>query len=314
MTFKHESVLLNETIEGLAIKPDGIYVDCTLGAGGHSSEILKRLKEGFLYAFDQDIEAIKAAKDRLSNISNHFTIIKSNFVNLKEELNKHDVYKVDGILFDLGVSSPQFDTPERGFSYKYNARLDMRMDLDQTLSAYDIINTYSFQDLYRIIHQYGEEKYARNIAREIEKVRQIKPIETTFELVDIIKRVVPAKSQREKHPAKRTFQALRIETNKELDILPKALEDAIDMLKIGGRIAVITFHSLEDRITKEIFKKYASLKDIPSKLPIQTKEEKTVLTLVNRKVITANEEELKENKRAHSAKLRIAEKNKEKEY
>lgn len=308
--FHHDSVLLKEAIEGLNINPKGIYVDCTLGGGGHSSEILKKLSTGFLYAFDQDITAINASSKKLAEISNRFEIIKSNFVNLKKELNKRNIDKVQGILFDLGVSSPQFGTKERGFSYKFDAKLDMRMDLSQDLSAYDIVNTYSFNDLYRIIRDYGEEKYAKNIAREIEKVRKEKPIETTFELVDIIKSCVPFKSQREKHPAKRTFQALRIETNKELEILPLALEEAIHMLDIKGRICVITFHSLEDKITKDIFKKYATINKLPSKLPILPEEEEPILKILNRKVITPSDEELLINKRAHSAKLRIAEKNK----
>lgn len=310
MNFQHDSVLLEEAIEGLNIKTDGIYVDCTLGGAGHSSEILQKLTTGFLYAFDQDITAIEASFKRLNQISDRFEIIKSNFVNLKNELNKRNVRKVDGILFDLGVSSPQFDTQERGFSYKYDARLDMRMDLSQSFTAYDIVNTYSFNDLYRIISKYGEERYAKNIAREIEKARKLKPIETTFELVDIIKKAIPLRNQREKHPAKRTFQALRIETNKELEILPKALNDAIDLLNVKGRICVITFHSLEDKITKDIFKKYATINKLPSKLPVLPEKEEPILTLINRKVITPSEEELSRNNRAKSAKLRIAEKNK----
>ncbi|QVK17070.1 16S rRNA (cytosine(1402)-N(4))-methyltransferase RsmH [Mycoplasmatota bacterium] len=312
-TFHHYSVLLKESIEGLNIHPNGIYVDCTLGGGGHSSEILKQLDKGFLYAFDQDIDAIEAANTRLETISNRYEIIKSNFKHIKTELEKRDVKQVDGIIFDLGVSSPQFDHGERGFSYKHDARLDMRMDVSQTLSAYEIVNDYSFQDLFRIINRYGEEKYAKNIAREIEKTRMKKPIETTLELVDVIKRSVPYKSQREKHPAKRTFQALRIETNKELEILPQTLEDAIDILKIGGRICVITFHSLEDKLTKDIFKKYSTQPEIPRGLPILPQdEEETVLKLINRKVIIATPSELEENNRSRSAKLRIACKNKEK--
>ncbi len=313
MPFNHYSVLLKESIEGLKINPNGIYVDCTLGGGGHSSEILKRLDKGFLYAFDQDCDAIKAADERLSAISKSYEIIKSNFCDLKEELNKRNVFKVNGIIFDLGVSSPQFDNGERGFSYKYDAHLDMRMDKSQKLSAYQIVNEYTFQDLYYIISRYGEENYAKNIAREIERTRLKKPIETTFELVDAIKRAVPARSQRLKHPAKRTFQALRIETNKELEILPQTLEDAIDILDIKGRICVITFHSLEDKITKDIYKKYALRKEVPRGLPIlHEQEEETVLQLINRKAIVASNDELEENNRSHSAKLRIAEKNKEK--
>ncbi len=309
--FKHDSVLLNEAIEGLKIRSDGIYVDCTLGGGGHSSEILKRLDKGFLYAFDQDSESIEAGNKRLSKISNRYEIIKSNFSSLQEELHKRNVTRVNGILFDLGVSSPQFDHGERGFSYKHNAKLDMRMDTSMGLTAYDIVNNYSFQDLFHIISRYGEEKYAKNIAREIEKSRMNKPIETTFELVDIIKRAVPMKSQREKHPAKRTFQALRIETNRELEVLEIALEKAIRVLNVGGRLCVITFHSLEDKITKDIFKKYSTLPEIPRGLPILPKDESTVLNIVNRKVITPTVAELANNNRAHSAKLRIVEKNKD---
>jgi len=310
-TFHHYSVLLKESIEGLNIDPNGIYVDCTLGGGGHSSEILKRLDKGFLYAFDQDSEAISAANLRLKEINNRYEIIKSNFKNIKEELEKRNIFKVNGIIFDLGVSSPQFDHGQRGFSYNHDARLDMRMDVSQTLTAYEIVNEYSFQDLFFMISRYGEEKYAKNIAREIEKARLEKPIETTFELIEVIRRGVPAKSQREKHPAKRTFQALRIETNKELEILPQALEDAIDLLEIGGRICTITFHSLEDKIVKAIYKKYSALLELPRGLPILAQDvEETVLTLINRKVIVADIHELELNNRSHSAKLRIALKNK----
>ncbi len=312
MKFKHFSVLLKESIDGLNINPDGIYVDCTLGGGGHSSEILKKLKKGFLYAFDQDEQAIEAANKRLEAISNRYEIIKSNFVNLKEELENRSIFRINGIIFDLGVSSPQFDIGERGFSYNFDSRLDMRMDLSQSLSAYEIVNEYSFNDLYYIISRYGEEFYAKGIAREIERTRLKKPIETTFELVEVIKRAVPARARREKHPAKRTFQALRIETNKELVVLPKALEQAINMLEIGGRICVISFHSLEDKLTKDIFKKYSTPPVVPRGLPVLPSNEETVLKIINRKVITASLEELNENNRSHSAKLRIAEKRKEK--
>lgn len=308
--FNHESVMLEEVIFGLNLKPNGIYVDCTLGGGGHSKEILHHLSAGFLYAFDQDYEAIKASRNRLAKISDRFEIIKSNFKDLKKELAKRQITKVQGILFDLGVSSPQFDTKERGFSYKYDAKLDMRMDLNQDLTAYEIVNTYAFNDLYRIISRYGEERYAKNIARAIEKARLINPIETTFELVEILKQAIPFKSQREKHPAKRTFQALRIETNKELEILPQALEDAIDLLDVNGRICVITFHSLEDKIAKDVFKKYSTLPKLPDKLPVLPNEEEPILKLINKKVITPTPGELAKNNRAHSAKLRIAEKNK----
>jgi len=308
-TFMHQSVLLEEAIEGLNVKPDGIYIDCTLGGAGHSKEILKRLKTGFLYGFDQDKTAIETSYQRLKEISDRFELINRNFVYLQDEMLKRNVTGVDGILFDLGVSSPQFDQAERGFSYKYNAKLDMRMNQDQTLTAYDIVNNYRFEDLVYIISKYGEERYAKQIARAIERERKKKPIETTLELVEVIKSAVPLKNQREKHPAKRTFQALRIETNKELEVLPQALEQAIKLLKPGGRLCVITFHSLEDKITKDIFKKYSDLPELPRGLPVLPDNlGKPILKIVNKKVITPSEEELAMNKRAHSAKLRIVEK------
>ena len=232
--FHHISVLLQETIEGLNIKEDGIYVDCTLGGGGHSSEILKRLTTGHLYCFDQDQVAIKAADERLSQISDRYTIIYSNFKNIKNELAKLGVYKVDGIVFDLGVSSPQFDDGERGFSYNYDAKLDMRMDRQNPLSAYEIVNQWSFQDLVRILYKYSDEKFAKQIARAIEKHRQEKPIETTFELVEIIKEAIPAAARRKGgHPAKRTFQALRIAVNDELNVFEEAIDDALKILNVG---------------------------------------------------------------------------------
>ena len=252
--FHHKSVLLQETIEGLQIKEDGIYVDCTLGGGGHSSEILKRLTSGHLYCFDQDQEAIDAARERLLKISDNFTIIYSNFKNIKNELHKLGVEKVDGIVFDLGVSSPQFDDGERGFSYNYDAKLDMRMDRSQSLSAYDIVNTYDYHELVKILYKYSDEKFAKQIARKIEQHREERKIETTFELVDIIKEAIPAYARRKGgHPAKRTFQALRIAVNDELNVFDEALSDALDLLNIGGRVAVITFHSLEDKICKYTF-------------------------------------------------------------
>lgn len=308
-TFMHQSVLLEEAIEGLNVKPDGIYIDCTLGGAGHSKEILKRLNTGFLYGFDQDKTAIETSYQRLKEISDRFELINRNFVYLQDEMLKRNVTGVDGILFDLGVSSPQFDQVERGFSYKYDAKLDMRMNQDQTLTAYDIVNNYGFEDLVYIISKYGEERYAKQIARAIERERKKKPIETTLELVEVIKSAVPLKNQREKHPAKRTFQALRIETNKELEVLPQALEQAIKLLKPGGRLCVITFHSLEDKITKDIFKKYSDLPELPRGLPVLPDNlGKPILKIVNKKVITPSEEELAMNKRAHSAKLRIVEK------
>lgn len=309
--FDHYSVLLEETISGLKIKKDGIYVDATLGGGGHSAEILKRLDKGFLYAFDQDETAIEASNNRLQKINSQFEIIKSNFVHLREELKKRKVEKIDGIIFDLGVSSPQFDRPERGFSYKYEAKLDMRMDTNQELTAYDIVNTYTFQDLLYIISRYGEENFAKSIARAIEKTREKQKIETTYDLVEVIKRAIPARARREKHPAKRTFQALRIEVNKELDVLPKALEDAIELLNIGGRVCVISFHSLEDKIIKNKYKKYTRQKEYPKGLPIIVEDEITVLKFINKKPIYPSSEELMNNNRSHSAKLRIAEKQRE---
>ena len=276
---KHISVLLEPTIESLDIKEDGVYVDCTLGYAGHSSAILKRLKKGKLYAFDQDEIARKHSENVLSKIGNNFEIIPTNFVNLKEELERRGVSKIDGIMFDLGVSSPQLDDASRGFSFHKCAPLDMRMDMGAKLSAYEVVNEYSFEDLSRIIKCYGEEKYAKQIARKIEEVRKEKPIKTTLELADIISDAVPAKYKRLTHPARRTFQAIRIEVNKELSILPKAFNDAIDMLDVNGRIAVITFHSLEDKICKEIFAKRAKENELVKGLPVVPDEYKPELKL-----------------------------------
>lgn len=306
--FHHISVLLNETIEGLNIKEDGIYVDCTLGGGGHSSEILKRLTTGHLYCFDQDQNAIKAASERLSAISDRFTIIYSNFKNIKQELNDRGIYKVDGIVFDLGVSSPQFDDGERGFSYNYDARLDMRMDQSQSLSAYEVVNEYSFNELVEIFYKYSEEKFSKQIARLIERKRAEKPIETTFELVEIIKAAIPASARRKGgHPAKRCFQALRIAVNDELNVFDTALNDSLELLNEEGRIAVITFHSLEDKICKYTFNKVSKLPDLPYGLPVIPEEMKPKFRLVSRKPIVASQEELDDNHRSHSAKLRIIE-------
>lgn len=306
--FHHISVLLQETIEGLNIKEDGIYVDCTLGGGGHSSEILKRLKTGHLYCFDQDQVAIQAADERLSAISDRYTIIYSNFKNIKAELARLGVYKVDGIVFDLGVSSPQFDDGERGFSYNYDAKLDMRMDRSQALSAYEIVNTYEFNDLVRILFKYSDEKYAKQIARAIERHRQEKPIESTFELVEIIKEAIPAPARRKGgHPAKRTFQALRIAVNDELNVFEKALDDALDILNVNGRVAVITFHSLEDKICKYTFNEVTKQPDLPRGMPVIPDHMKPKFKKITRKPIVASEEELEDNHRSHSAKLRIVE-------
>lgn len=313
--FHHKSVLLQETIEGLQIKEDGIYVDCTLGGGGHSSEILKRLTSGHLYCFDQDQVAIDAARERLLKISDNFTIIYSNFKNIKNELHKLGVEKVDGIVFDLGVSSPQFDDGERGFSYNYDAKLDMRMDRSQSLSAYEIVNTYDYYELVKIFYKYSDEKFAKQIARKIEQHRQERKIETTFELVDIIKEAIPAYARRKGgHPAKRTFQALRIAVNDELNVFDEALSDALDLLNIGGRVAVITFHSLEDKICKYTFQEVTKLPDIPKGIPVIPKELQPQFKKITRKPIIASERELEDNHRSHSAKLRIIERIYENEY
>ena len=301
---KHISVLLEPTISSLNIKEDGDYVDCTLGYAGHSKAILKRLKKGKLYAFDQDEEARAYSENVLKEVGDNFTIIPSNFVNLKEELEKRGVSKVDGIMFDLGVSSPQLDDASRGFSFHLDADLDMRMDRKSSLSAYEVVNEYSFNDLYRIIRDYGEEKYAKQIAREIEKVRSKRKIKTTLELADVISSCVPAKYKRLTHPARRTFQAIRIEVNKELSILPKALNDAIDMLKEGGVIAVITFHSLEDRICKEVFRERSKENEIFKGMP--NVPDMYIPDIKVLKKIKPSKEELEENKRSRSATLRVA--------
>ncbi len=306
--YKHYSVLLNESIEMLNIKEDGIYVDCTLGGGGHSLEIVKRLKNGHLYAFDQDKYAISKARARLEGFEDRYTFINTNFSNIKLSLLELGIEHVDGIIYDLGVSSFQFDIPERGFSYRFDGPLDMRMDQDSNLSAYDVINYYSENDLKRILYEYGEEKFAPSIARAIVKARSIKPIETTFELVEVIKKSLPAAVLRKSgHPAKQTFQALRIEVNGELDVLKNSLEDAIKLLNPKGRVVVITFQSLEDRIVKQMFKKYTTL-DVPKGLPFIPDYMKLEYKLVNNKVILPSEKELDENNRSHSAKMRGIEK------
>ncbi len=310
--FQHTTVLLKETVDGLDIKPDGIYVDCTLGGAGHSEYLLSQLNEdGRLYAFDQDETAIKHAKEKLSRYSSQVTFIQNNFKNIEEELHSRGIEQVDGILYDLGVSSPQLDTPERGFSYNYDAPLDMRMNQDAQISAYDVVNDWSFQDLWRIFTRYGEEKFSKQIARKIEAAREIKPIETTFELVELIKDGIPAPARRKGgHPAKRIFQAIRIAVNDELGVFEDSLKQAISLLKPGGRISVITFHSLEDRICKSVFKQHSDLPELPPGLPIIPEEFKPLLKLVVRKPILPSEEELENNNRSRSAKLRIAEKNK----
>ena len=310
--FKHIPVLLNETIEGLNINPDGIYVDCTMGGAGHSSVILSKLsKKGMLYCFDQDDYAIEKGKERLSKISDNFKIIKSNFLNLKNELEKLGIKKIDGVLYDLGVSSFQLDIGDRGFSYHLDADLDMRMDTSQYLKAYDVVNFYSYDELRNIFYQYAEDKYSNLIAKKIVKAREEKNIETTKELADIILSAVPAHVRRSgKHPAKKIFQAIRIVVNDELNVFEKSLNDALDMLNVNGRIAVITFHSLEDRICKNVFKNRVEVV-IPKGLPIKEKDIVRTFRLINNKVITATDEELSYNNRAHSAKLRIIERIKE---
>ncbi|NWQ43923.1 16S rRNA (cytosine(1402)-N(4))-methyltransferase RsmH [Bacillus sp. EB106-08-02-XG196] len=308
--FEHTTVLLDEAVNGLNIKPNGIYVDCTLGGAGHSSQILSKLtNNGKLFAFDQDEIAIAHAKEKLSLYGEQLTIIKSNFLYLKEELEKLGIEKVDGVLYDLGVSSPQLDTPERGFSYHHDAPLDMRMDNEAQISAYDVINHWSYEDLVRIFFRYGEEKFSKQIARKIEARRENQPIETTFELVDLIKEGIPAPARRKGgHPAKRIFQAVRIAVNDELAVFEKSLQKAINILNPGGRISVITFHSLEDRICKAAFKKASEIPDLPHGLPVIPEEFKPIMKLITRKPILPSEEELEHNNRARSAKLRIAEK------
>lgn len=312
--FEHKSVLLNEAIESLNIKEDGIYVDCTLGGGGHSKEILKRLTTGHLYSFDQDDYAIAAATSRLQEISDRFTIINSNFVNIKTRLYEHGVKQVDGVLYDLGVSSPQFDEESRGFSYRFDGPLDMRMNQHQSLSAYDVVNSYSYNDLVRILYKYGDEKFAKSIARHIEQERMKKPIQTTFELVEIVKQAIPARARRTGgHPAKRTFQAIRIEVNDELNVFEKSLNDALSMLKVGGRVSVITFQSLEDKIAKYTFNEITSMPEIPKNIAVIPDNMQPRFKKVTRKPITASEAELEENYRSHSAKLRVVERVREDE-
>lgn len=308
--FEHTTVLLKESVDGLNIKPDGIYVDCTMGGAGHSSLILSRLSEnGKLFAFDQDDTAIAHAREKLSPYGERVTIIKSNFLHLKEELENRGIERVDGVLYDLGVSSPQLDNPERGFSYHYDAPLDMRMDMEAEISAYDVINYWSYEELVRAFFRYGEEKFSKQIARKIENAREKKPIETTGELVELIKAAIPAPARRKGgHPAKRIFQAVRIAVNDELRVFEESLEQAVEILNSGGRISVITFHSLEDRICKALFKKESEGPNLPPGLPMIPDEYKPVLKLVTRKPILPSDEELTLNNRARSAKLRIAEK------
>lgn len=307
MEFKHVSVLLEETIEALNIKEDGIYVDCTLGGGGHSYEILKRLSDrGRIIGIDQDISALNAAKERLKEFCN-VTYVYNNFYNIDEILKELNIDKIDGIIMDLGVSSYQLDEAERGFSYMKDAPLDMRMNRNNELSAYDVVNNYSEDALYKIIKDYGEDNFAKRIAKFIVERRERKTIKTTGELVEIIKDAIPAKFQKDGHPAKRTFQAIRIEVNKELEILDKAVEDSIEHLNKGGRIAIITFHSLEDRKIKVKFKELENPCTCPSDFPMCVCGKKPLIKLVNKKPIDPSEEEKKINSRSKSAKLRVAE-------
>lgn len=309
--FKHVTVLLNEAVENLKIKPDGVYVDCTLGGGGHTRKILSQLNEnGRLFSFDQDQTAIEYNQKALDNQlqSGKLTLVKGNFRNIKKRLNDFGVSKIDGAVYDLGVSSPQFDVAQRGFSYKLEAPLDMRMDQSQALTAKQIVNEWSFNDLVRIFSRYGEEKFAKSIARKIEKQRQLQPIQTTTELVEVIKAGIPARARRTGgHPAKRVFQALRIAVNDELGALETSLEQVLEMLNIDGRVSVITFQSLEDRLVKSMFKEKTSLPDLPQGLPVIPQGMEVDYRLVNRKPILPSKSEIETNHRAHSAKLRVIE-------
>ncbi|EHB2547120.1 16S rRNA (cytosine(1402)-N(4))-methyltransferase RsmH [Staphylococcus pseudintermedius] len=307
--FHHISVLLKETVDQLNIKEDGVYVDCTLGGAGHSQYLLNLLSdEGRLIAIDQDMTAINHAKEKLQQDLHKVTFVHNNFRNLANILAELNIDKVDGILYDLGVSSPQLDVPERGFSYQHNAKLDMRMDQTQPLSAYEVVNTWSYETLVKIFFRYGEEKFSKQIARKIEARRQQQPIETTFDLVACIKEGIPAKARRKGgHPAKRVFQAIRIAVNDELAAFEDSLEQAIDHVKVNGRISVITFHSLEDRLCKQMFQEYEKGPDVPRGLPVLPEAYTPKLKRVNRKPIVADATDLEDNHRARSAKLRVAE-------
>lgn len=303
----HYSVMKQEVFENLNIKNDGIYVDGTIGLAGHSSEILKNIPKGHLYGFDQDEFAIKKSNELLKKINNNYTLIHDNFKNMKDRLEEKGVDKVDGILLDLGVSSPQIDNKERGFSFMKDSKLDMRMDTRNNISAYDIVNNYSFEELTNIFYKYGEERYSKKIANKIVDYRKNNKIETTLELVNIIKSSVPIKYYLTHHPERQIFQAIRIEVNKELDVLESALPDAINLLNKGGRLVVITFHSLEDRIVKNIFKKYSAIDEHVRGLPVIPKEYQPLIKLINNKPIVATEEEILENSRSKSAKIRVIE-------
>jgi len=310
MEFKHISVLLEESVNFLDVKPDGVYIDGTLGGGGHSELILKRLGEnGRLIGIDRDMTAIGAASKRLEKFGDRFVPVHDNFKNVKSVLRTLNIEKIDGAILDLGVSSPQLDDGERGFSYNYDARLDMRMNKEDKLSAFEVVNTYSEDSLKKIIYEYGEERFAGVIARKISEARRVKEIETTFELSDIIKSAMPAKERfKDKHPAKRTFQAIRIEVNGELELLKPAVRDFVDVLKPDGVLAVITFHSLEDRIVKQEFLDFAKGCECPKSFPVCVCGKEPVVRLVNKKPVVSGEKELDENYRAHSAKLRAVKK------
>ncbi len=313
MEFKHETVLLHETVDGLDIKPDGVYVDCTLGGAGHAQYLLDQLgPQGHLYAFDQDMTAINNAKLKLADYveRGQVTFIHQNFRHLKQALEELGISQVDGIYYDLGVSSPQLDVAERGFSYGQEARLDMRMNQEQALSAYEVVNDWPYEDLVHILYRYGEEKFAKRIARAIEERRAQRPIETTTELAEIVKTAIPAATRRTGgHPAKRSFQAIRIAVNDELGAVEDSLEQALTLLKPEGRISVITFHSLEDRLVKQLFKEVSQGPEVPRGLPVLPGQMQAPFALVNRKPIVASPEELEANNRSRSAKLRILRKN-----
>lgn len=309
MEFNHYSVMLNEVIEGLDIKENGIYVDGTLGGAGHSVEIIKKLKDGLLVGIDQDQDALKFARQKLNEYSGKFILVHSNFSKMKQVLDDLEFDSVDGILLDLGVSSYQLDTPERGFSYNHDAPLDMRMDITQAVTAYSVVNTYTHEELSQIIRDYGEDRWHHRIAEFIVQERQVKPIETTFELVSIIKKAVPKNARRDgPHPAKRTFQAIRIEVNNELLIIENTIRDAVSKLKSGGRIVIITFHSLEDRIVKQTYKDLTIDCICPPEFPICVCDKKAEVKIITRKPIAPSMKELEFNPRSRSAKLRIAEK------
>lgn len=308
--FNHVTVMLNEAIDGLEVKPDGIYVDCTLGGGGHSALLLSHLTNGHLYSFDQDDHAIEYNKEHLKKYlaENELTFIHDNFRNLAKDLSEQGVSEVDGIVYDLGVSSPQFDDAERGFSYQKDARLDMRMDQRQKLDAWKVVNEWPYEQLVRIFFRYGEEKFSKQVARSIERIRADQPINTTTELAEIIKNAIPAAARRHGgNPAKKVFQAIRIAVNDELGALEESLEQAIDRLKIHGRISVITFQPLEDRLVKRMFKEKTTIENLPPNIPVIPEEMQPHFKMVQKKPILPSEGEQLENHRSHSAKLRIIE-------